>query len=260
MSLILTLRRQRQIDLSEMEASLVCRVSSKQDPISNTESRCWGKQEVSAPATKPDDQSSVPKTHMIEGKSPPLKPVLHTPVIDAPWPCLGHTSNKQVLFSAELTISPAPAAPSEQAWESSPVRGECQLFFRKRKSAQPLKSTLPTPYLRSFLFKCSFKLECIDNKTLGTPSSECQGWLAWSGVLRKGMCVSSRNKWLEIKSWIEAGALGSAQDSFPARFLCSAFFLSLFYFLWSSPDSSLYVLLETVLHAVLPCHSEKFSG
>lgn len=73
-----------------MDASLVCIVSSKPDPTSKSHDVGASKkfQRLKVPATKPDDQSLVPKPHMIEGKGPLLKPELHTPVTDASDPVL----------------------------------------------------------------------------------------------------------------------------------------------------------------------------
>lgn len=55
-------------------------------------------QSIKAPATKFDNQISNPKTYMIEGKGPFLKPVLYTPLsLLHPYPAPDtHTVNKQI--------------------------------------------------------------------------------------------------------------------------------------------------------------------
>lgn len=69
-----------------MKASLVCIVSAKPDPIANKQKKSQDAgaskilQWIKAPATKFDNQISIPKTYMTQGKSPFLKPVLYTPL------------------------------------------------------------------------------------------------------------------------------------------------------------------------------------
>jgi hypothetical protein len=55
----------------------------------------------------------------------------------------------------------------------------------------------------------------------------CQGPAsAWRGILREGISGSSKNKWLQVKSWVQAGGLGFVEMAFQTAHFLSVLFCS----------------------------------